>query len=67
MTQVTVATKPGGGRRWVLVVMCLAICMMNLDITIVNIALPDIMKSFKVSLSATEWVINATSSCLRFS
>lgn len=59
MTQVEVAVKPGGRKWWVLVVVCCAVFMMNLDITIVNIALPDIMKGFNVDLSAIEWVINA--------
>lgn len=59
MTQVGTATKRGGRRWWVLVVMCLAIFMMNLDITIVNVALPDMMKSLDVGLPAIEWVMNA--------
>ena len=59
MTQVEVAVKPGGRKWWVLAVVCCAVFMMNLDITIVNIALPDIMKGFNVDLSAIEWVINA--------
>jgi EmrB/QacA subfamily drug resistance transporter len=59
MTQVAVAAKPGGRKWLVLAVVCCAVFMMNLDITIVNIALPDIMKSFNVGLASIEWVINA--------
>ena len=44
---------------WTLVVVCLGIFMLLLDITIVNVALPDIAGSFHASLSALQWVIDA--------
>ncbi len=43
---------------WVLGVISLALFMILLDVTIVNIALPSIMTALDVSLSSVEWVIN---------
>ncbi len=44
---------------WTLVVVCTGIFMLLLDITIVNIALPDLVKSLHASFSDLEWVIDA--------
>ena len=44
---------------WTLVVVCIAIFMLLLDLTIVNVALPDIAGSFNSSLSGLQWVIDA--------
>jgi EmrB/QacA subfamily drug resistance transporter len=44
---------------WTLLVVCIAIFMLLLDITIVNVALPDIAGSFSSSLSSLQWVIDA--------
>jgi EmrB/QacA subfamily drug resistance transporter len=44
---------------WTLMVVCIGIFMLLLDITIVNVALPDIAGSFNSSLSALQWVIDA--------
>ncbi len=46
-------------RWWTLVVVCVGIYMLLLDLTIVNVALPDIAAVFKSSLSALQWVIDA--------
>jgi EmrB/QacA subfamily drug resistance transporter len=46
-------------RWWVLVVISLALFMVLLDATIVNIALPHIMVAFNEDISAVEWVLNA--------
>jgi len=43
---------------WVLAVISLALFMILLDVTIVNIALPSMMNGFQVSLSSIEWVMN---------
>jgi EmrB/QacA subfamily drug resistance transporter len=48
----------GSRKWWVLGVISLALFMILLDVTIVNIALPHIMDSLKVSLSSIEWVLN---------
>jgi EmrB/QacA subfamily drug resistance transporter len=44
---------------WTLGVVCTGIFMLLLDITIVNIALPDLVRSLHASFSDLEWVIDA--------
>jgi EmrB/QacA subfamily drug resistance transporter len=44
---------------WTLIAVCLAIFMLLLDITVVNVALPDIQRSLHSSFSDLQWVINA--------
>ncbi|MDD2252532.1 MAG: MFS transporter, partial [Dehalococcoidales bacterium] len=52
-------TKSAPYNKWlVLGVLAVALFMMNLDVTIVNIALPGIMNSLDASLADAEWVIN---------
>lgn len=46
-------------RWWTLVVVCLAIFMLLLDITIVNVALPDIGRELNASFSDLQWVVDA--------
>jgi EmrB/QacA subfamily drug resistance transporter len=53
------ATQTQSKRKWlVLVVISFALFMILLDVTIVNIAIPHIMKSLNAGLSSVEWVIN---------
>jgi EmrB/QacA subfamily drug resistance transporter len=44
---------------WTLVSVCVAIFMLLLDITIVNVALPSIQSSLKASFSDLQWVVDA--------
>src|SRR5918911_3054465 len=44
---------------WTLVAVCVAIFMLLLDITIVNVALPDIERSLSASFTDLQWVIDA--------
>src|SRR6202453_5428288 len=44
---------------WTLIAVCVAIFMLLLDITVVNVALPDIQRSLHSSFSDLEWVVNA--------
>jgi EmrB/QacA subfamily drug resistance transporter len=44
---------------WTLVVVCVAIFMLLLDITIVNVALPKIAQGLKASFSDLQWVVDA--------
>jgi EmrB/QacA subfamily drug resistance transporter len=44
---------------WTLVAVCTGVFMLLLDITIVNVALPDIERGFHASLSDLQWVIDA--------
>jgi EmrB/QacA subfamily drug resistance transporter len=44
---------------WTLIVVCLAIFMLLLDITIVNVALPPIARDLHASFTDLQWVIDA--------
>jgi EmrB/QacA subfamily drug resistance transporter len=46
---------------WTLISVSVAIFMLLLDITVVNVALPDIQRSLHASFSDLQWVINAYS------
>jgi len=47
-------------RKWrALIVVCVAIFMLLLDITVVNVALPDIQKELHTSFSELQWVVDA--------
>jgi len=47
-------------RKWrALIVVCVAIFMLLLDITVVNVALPDIQKELHASFTDLQWVIDA--------
>ena len=62
MTQQTGATVAAPARDpkwWTLVAVCLGVFMLLLDITIVNVALPDIQGELDASLSDLQWVIDA--------
>ena len=44
---------------WTLVAVCVATFMLLLDVTIVNVALPDIERDLNASFSDLQWVIDA--------
>ena len=46
-------------RWWTLAAVCTGVFMLLLDITIVNVALPDIGRSFHASFADLQWVISA--------
>src|SRR5256885_11475462 len=47
-------------RKWrALIIVCLAIFMLLLDITVVNVALPDIQKELHTSFTDLQWVVDA--------
>jgi EmrB/QacA subfamily drug resistance transporter len=47
-------------RKWrVLVVVCVAIFMLLLDITVVNVALPDMQRELHTSFTELQWVVDA--------
>jgi EmrB/QacA subfamily drug resistance transporter len=48
-----------GNRWWTLVAVCLGMFMLLLDITIVNVALPDIQRALQSSFSDLQWVVDA--------
>src|SRR5206468_137561 len=47
-------------RKWrVLIVVCVAVFMLLLDITVVNVALPEIDKELSTSFTDLQWVVDA--------
>ncbi len=47
-------------RKWrVLTVVCIAVFMLLLDITVVNVALPDIQRELHTSFTQLQWVVDA--------
>jgi EmrB/QacA subfamily drug resistance transporter len=44
---------------WTLTAVCTGVFMLLLDVTIVNVALPQIQRSFRADLSDLQWVIDA--------
>lgn len=48
-----------GNRWWTLVTVCLGTFMLLLDVTIVNVALPDIQQSLGSSFASLQWIIDA--------
>jgi EmrB/QacA subfamily drug resistance transporter len=60
MSHSTAADPPVGGSRrwWALVAMCMAFFMINLDMTVVNVALPVIQRELDASLAELEWTVN---------
>src|SRR3982751_3849626 len=52
-------TSPDPNRWWTLGAVCVATFMLLLDITIVNVALPDIQKDLGASFADLQWVVDA--------
>ncbi len=48
-----------GNKWWTLVAVCLGTFMLLLDITIVNVALPDIQLALHSSFSGLQWIVDA--------
>ncbi len=48
-----------GNKWWTLVAVCVGTFMLLLDITIVNVALPDIQHALHSSFSDLQWVVDA--------
>ena len=46
---------------WTLIAVCVATFMLLLDITVVNVALPDIQRDLHASLTSLQWVVDAYS------
>src|ERR1700716_515051 len=47
-------------RKWrALIIVCVAIFMLLLDITVVNVALPSIQKDLHASFTDLQWVVDA--------
>ena len=48
-----------GNKWWTLIAVCLGTFMLLLDITIVNVALPDIQRALQASFPDLQWVVDA--------
>ncbi len=48
-----------GNKWWTLVAVCLGTFMLLLDVTIVNVALPDIQRALHSSFADLQWVVDA--------
>lgn len=46
-------------RRWTLLLMCVATFMIQLDVTVVNVALPRIQDGMGMSAAGLEWIVGA--------
>jgi EmrB/QacA subfamily drug resistance transporter len=54
------STRPASASKWwTLAAVCTGVFMLLLDLTIVNVALPDIERAFNASLSDLQWVVSA--------
>ncbi|MEV0266155.1 MFS transporter [Streptomyces sp. NPDC050617] len=54
-----VVPRPGGGRGWTLAAVCVATFMLMLDLTVVNVALPDMRTHLHATFSDLQWVLDA--------
>jgi EmrB/QacA subfamily drug resistance transporter len=52
-------SNPDNSKWWALGAICIATFMLLLDVTIVNVALPDIERDLGADFSELQWVINA--------
>ncbi|MEU6260342.1 MFS transporter [Streptomyces sp. NPDC047043] len=50
---------PASGRGWTLAVVCIATFMLMLDLTVVNVALPDMRVSLDADFSELQWVLDS--------
>ncbi len=57
--QASTVSGPAANKWWTLVAVCLGTFMLLLDITIVNVALPDIQKALHSSFSDLQWIVDA--------
>ncbi|MER5729863.1 DHA2 family efflux MFS transporter permease subunit [Streptomyces sp. NPDC002138] len=53
------STRPGAWTAMILVIACAAQFMVVLDVSIVNVALPDIKASLGLSPAGQQWIVNA--------
>jgi len=52
--------RTAGHRRWAtLAVLCVSLLVVSLDNTILNVALPDIVRSLRASSSELQWIVDA--------
>src|SRR5919112_83988 len=57
--EATTTSTEHDSKWWTLAVVCIAVFMLLLDVTVVNVALPDIQRDLGSSFSDLQWVIDA--------
>ena len=54
------AASDARGRRWlVLSVLCIAVLVVNIDSTILNVALPTLVRKLHATSSQLQWIVDA--------
>ena len=52
-------SRPGASRRLALTVLCVSILMVNLDNTVLNVALPTLVRDLHASSHQLQWIVDA--------
>jgi EmrB/QacA subfamily drug resistance transporter len=59
-TSATQSTQQRDGRRWgILSVLCVSLLVVSLDNTILNVALPQIVRSLRATSSQLQWIVDS--------
>ncbi|HLY83633.1 MAG TPA: DHA2 family efflux MFS transporter permease subunit [Acidimicrobiales bacterium] len=59
MEQLTDRDGPAAGRWWALGVLCLSLVVVTIDTTILNVALPSLVRDLHAGSSGLEWIVDA--------
>src|ERR1700730_18031816 len=59
MEELTDRDGPAAGRWWALGVLCLSLVVVTIDTTILNVALPSLVRDLHASSSGLEWIVDA--------
>jgi MFS family permease len=51
--------RPGSARWFALAVLCVSILMVNLDNTVLNVALPTLVRDLNATSSQLQWILDA--------
>jgi MFS family permease len=51
--------RPGSARWFALAVLCVSILMVNLDNTVLNVALPTLLRDLHATSSQLQWIVDA--------
>src|SRR5262249_42749703 len=57
--QPAVRTPPRDHKGWILFALCLAALIINIDVTIVNVALPSLVRQLGATTTSLQWVVDA--------
>ena len=59
MNELRSADRSGRQRWWALAVLCLSLVVVTIDTTILNVALPSLVRDLHASASGLEWIVDA--------